>query len=792
MRTRGGSDISILRLKRTRLEYTAKTPQASPRQYALSLISFFAGVYGYLSFLYEQQAIAFSAWLVFPVVTLFCGVIWLMHHHFRHYLLRFYVVLLPLAGLFIFLQRRPLLAQCQQILKYLRGLSDAEPVSATLVITLVSACVGWCVFWLGYVINLSGVLVFATSLLLLIGPFAGIDIPLSTIILLTLYLVSVALLRTTGGTPKKAAGGVPKKATGGTSKKVAVKQPNLRTLLRSSHRVMFVVLLISFASAAVFVSIRSDFLYQSVYDLEGRVQRALREISGTASDPVQGGYIASGNNYPLGTTQLELTVSDQPSETLYLRGYGGGTYAGGHWIRSSDEEIFARIANDYPEEIWSKWMSQLFYRMYSEMNSYMHADGAAQARSLLVRHTGNTYDTRYVPYFGRIDAADSGSTAAGYNFLYYEQGDMQISAANIRPEYREYYPMYRQIQDTYQIYGHRAYTRVPEELLPRLVALCEENPQGTLPEITDFILTTLHSQADYTLTPGFAPLNTDIVESFLFERHTGYCVHFASAATLMFRLYDIPARYATGYIVSPGDFDKDPEDGSYHADVTDHAAHAWVEIFQPDYGWMPIEVTPGGGMNTVSSESDETDHTGSHSSPEPDGGGLLDSKDADTGNEDTPNEDAPDETVSGEQPGAVLSLNERQKVALVTLLICSLGLLPLLPCLIWLVRRKRLDDCDCRKLFSRFMDMLHFAGYPKENDGSEALLPDWLEEQTGIPAADTRRMTSAATRLAFGPDGADTEQEIYIRGFYKHAAAGIYRTLSRPRRWIFRYLKGFY
>lgn len=79
-------------------------------------------------------------------------------------------------------------------------------------------------------------------------------------------------------------------------------------------------------------------------------------------------------------------------------------------------------------------------------------------------------------------------------------------------------------------------------------------PQDSLNEVTAFILDVLQSHASYTLTPGRAPVNQDIVEYFLFENHEGYCVHFASAATLMYRLYGIPARYASGYAVEPSAF----------------------------------------------------------------------------------------------------------------------------------------------------------------------------------------------------------------------------------------------
>ena len=87
------------------------------------------------------------------------------------------------------------------------------------------------------------------------------------------------------------------------------------------------------------------------------------------------------------------------------------------------------------------------------------------------------------------------------------------------------------------------------------------------------------------------PLNADPVEYFLFESGEGYCQHFASAAVLMFRLLGVPARYAAGCVVYPEDFVRQ-EDGTWQAVATDESAHAWAEIFLPDYGWVPVEATP--------------------------------------------------------------------------------------------------------------------------------------------------------------------------------------------------------
>ena len=67
----------------------------------------------------------------------------------------------------------------------------------------------------------------------------------------------------------------------------------------------------------------------------------------------------------------------------------------------------------------------------------------------------------------------------------------------------------------------------------------------------------------------------------------GYCQHFAGAMALMLRFLGIPARVAAGFTSGK------PEDGGWT--VTDHNAHAWVEVWFPDYGWLAFDPTPGRG-----------------------------------------------------------------------------------------------------------------------------------------------------------------------------------------------------
>lgn len=82
--------------------------------------------------------------------------------------------------------------------------------------------------------------------------------------------------------------------------------------------------------------------------------------------------------------------------------------------------------------------------------------------------------------------------------------------------------------------------------------------------------------------PGVPPL-----VGFVLVTKSGYCQHFAGAMALMLRLLGIPARVAAGF--APGHY----RDGTWT--VSDHDAHAWVEVWFRGYGWLPFDPTPGRG-----------------------------------------------------------------------------------------------------------------------------------------------------------------------------------------------------
>lgn len=110
---------------------------------------------------------------------------------------------------------------------------------------------------------------------------------------------------------------------------------------------------------------------------------------------------------------------------------------------------------------------------------------------------------------------------------------------------------------------------------------------------------------DAPVEGGYDGSGADIVATFL-EVRAGYCVHFASAMTLMARTLDIPARIAVGF--QPGE-ENPSVPGEYVVSSDD--LHAWPELHFDGIGWVRFEPTPSRGETpgyadpTAEGEGDE-------------------------------------------------------------------------------------------------------------------------------------------------------------------------------------------
>jgi len=88
----------------------------------------------------------------------------------------------------------------------------------------------------------------------------------------------------------------------------------------------------------------------------------------------------------------------------------------------------------------------------------------------------------------------------------------------------------------------------------------------------------------YTLKPSKrGVINT--TDSFLFQTKDGYCVHFASAFAISARILGIPSRVVTGFQANREDMLKE------YLLVRASDAHAWVELYFKEDGWVRFDPT---------------------------------------------------------------------------------------------------------------------------------------------------------------------------------------------------------
>ncbi|MBN2553728.1 MAG: transglutaminase domain-containing protein, partial [Spirochaetales bacterium] len=139
------------------------------------------------------------------------------------------------------------------------------------------------------------------------------------------------------------------------------------------------------------------------------------------------------------------------------------------------------------------------------------------------------------------------------------------------------------------------YLRLPDGITPetRELAAGLADPGGDTRTTLRTIERYLARNYTYNLEAGRTPAGADFVDTFLFESREGYCVHFASAFTLLARLNGIPARYATGFLVTlpDGSVPFDPAREPGRGTVSGLSSHAWPEVWLEGRGWTAWEAT---------------------------------------------------------------------------------------------------------------------------------------------------------------------------------------------------------
>ncbi|HLX22758.1 MAG TPA: DUF3488 and transglutaminase-like domain-containing protein [Usitatibacter sp.] len=181
----------------------------------------------------------------------------------------------------------------------------------------------------------------------------------------------------------------------------------------------------------------------------------------------------------------------------------------------------------------------------------------------------------------------------------YVLGDLEVRDRRPVAE-RRYYEMssfldYRYGETTSQG-ALKAMLKIDETRNPRTIALAHKwaaeypDKRALLQQVFQFY----NREFSYTLEPPLLdPQNP--YDDFLFDSKQGFCEHYAGSFALIMRAAGIPARVVTGY--QGGEVN--PINRELVVRQAD--AHAWVEIWIPEEGWVRID--PTGAVSPLRVES---------------------------------------------------------------------------------------------------------------------------------------------------------------------------------------------
>ncbi len=171
----------------------------------------------------------------------------------------------------------------------------------------------------------------------------------------------------------------------------------------------------------------------------------------------------------------------------------------------------------------------------------------------------------------------------------------------------------RRAGNEYPAWVTERYLQLPTTLPPRVRILAQnltrgyDNAYDKIAALEDYL-----RRIPYNEGIEAPPEGRDGVDYFLFAARQGYCSYYASALVVMARSLGLPARPVAGY---KGERYR-AETGAYQ--VLESDAHAWAEVYFPDYGWIEIEPTPSEPLIKRPEHKDEIqakpqeDNTGDH------------------------------------------------------------------------------------------------------------------------------------------------------------------------------------
>lgn len=341
--------------------------------------------------------------------------------------------------------------------------------------------------------------------------------------------------------------------------------------------------------------------------------------------------------------ELHLLVKSSEKKPMLLKGYIGSSYDNNKWqadtASDTAKEIFDSfyfynkrssvhlLSSFYPQHLNegllqnSSSPASVYIENVKANKKYAYLPYSYYSAPFIDNRSNNELDLFVTPVGNNQDKY----TAWYYNFDTANHEDYTETGIPVSDEYIEDYrkslnEAEKNLIGAYTQYVYRTYTDMPDAETQKTgydLALdeIEAAMQGIKPadsgshvyskseidNAVEWVREYLFSNTHYTIAPGKTPADTDFIYSFLRDGK-GYCMHYAAASAIMLRSVGIPTRFVEGYTITEHDYRAAEQNGTDTLQIYDTNAHAWIEVFIADLGWIPYEVTPGFSGEQISYE----------------------------------------------------------------------------------------------------------------------------------------------------------------------------------------------
>ena len=275
-----------------------------------------------------------------------------------------------------------------------------------------------------------------------------------------------------------------------------------------------------------------------------------------------------------------MTVTADFDGALYLRGQDYDKYDGMSWTATLDRNEYLPTSTYFSHRgkvtVTTKQPMAVQYIPSYQPAATMLTDGRLDNPDALTEFEWSVSQLSGVPSFWSSLDIDQSRLA---RYLELPEGTLEWAEPVLDEIFADYQTLYRSNEEEISVHVDTSGGWFTVE------SIAGDNwsfSEDTVHPIINFV----KNSAAYSLNTGrMDDSYGDFAQWFLAESDTGYCVHFATAATVLLRAAGIPARYVTGYMVNC--------EADKTVTVESDRAHAWVEYFDDELGaWIVVEPTP--------------------------------------------------------------------------------------------------------------------------------------------------------------------------------------------------------